>query len=247
MTIDKLQSAFAKLERANHHLKHLNEIIETDQRNKVFGIKFKHKTATNEIVMLALISAEPLIRYSLIAGEAIGQTRSALEHAIWGILPNPNRTSGFPVFRQIQDYEGRKGSMIENINPAVEAIIRSVQPFEKDYQKNPLYILHELWNIDKHRFLNTCVSYPQGVQLIYVYPNGAFKTKHIAVPNDIKDNDEFFREAHPGVGVKIDAEVAISSVRFYEGIVKGQAVTELLHQLIGFAKNIIDKLVITTK
>jgi hypothetical protein len=240
-----LRSAFAKIDRANNHLAQLEEKIKVDEQNKMYGITFRH-TESNELVISALIPTELFMQYAIIAGEIIGQARSALEHAVWSLLPNPiSGRSGFPVSRSIQHYKDNGLRLIEGINPEAENIIRGLQAVELDYQTNPLYILHELWNRDKHRLLNFCIAYPQGIQIMYVYPNGTFGGGHFSVPPDVNDGTELFRQPHPGLGVQVSAEVAISAVVFNDGLVADQPVTELLQRLVQFSKDTIDKLAAT--
>jgi hypothetical protein len=124
-----------------------------------------------------------------------------------------------------------------------ETIIRSLQPFGPDYSADPLYILQELWNTDKHRLLNTCVAYPQGMSLIYSFPDGHFDTsKFVTVPADVKDGTELFRERLPALGVEVMGEGAISLVVFDKGLVQGQPVDKLLTRLVEFSGDIIDRL-----
>jgi hypothetical protein len=77
---------------------------------------------------------------------------------IWQLIAHaghtpPNR-SGFPIFHDSKGYEARKQTMIKGIAGSA-ARIDALQPFHRGatFQADPLWMLQELNNIDKHRLL----------------------------------------------------------------------------------------------
>src|SRR5258708_26693795 len=100
MSSNPLESARAKIDRANHHLHQLKNEVQSDGNAKKYGVVFRHESqTTNELVMTALMPRDLFIHYSIAAGEIIGHARSGREHAIWEIVPAPLiRRTGFPVF-----------------------------------------------------------------------------------------------------------------------------------------------------
>lgn len=248
-----LESARAKVDRAKYHLRQLDDEIHSDGNAKKYGISFDHKTQTNELLIKALVPHGLFVHYSIVAGEVIGHARSALEHAVWEIVPVaiPGRT-GFPVFRletkadrvkpDDRCYDRHGIRMIHGINTRAEAVIKAAQPFGPNFQTNLLYVLNELWNTDKHRLLNFCIAYPRAIQLLFAYPNGTFRDRHIPMPDNVKDGTELFRESHPGTDVKVIAEVDISTIVFDGGTFDGKPVSELLLKLTQFSERIIDAL-----
>lgn len=46
-----------------------------------------------------------------------------------------------------------------------------------------------------------------------------------AVPSNVKDGTELFREPHPGAGVEVGAEVALGTVMFDGGLLDRQPVS----------------------
>lgn len=252
-----LESARAKLDRADHHFNQLDSELQLGSKQNAYGFRFIHETKTDELVLYALMPHHLFVRYSIIAGEIIHHARSALEHAVWEMATSasPGRR-GFPVFtaetkldaaaQNIDRYYDSDGvRMIDGMNPAAVTVIKGLQPFGPDYT-NPLYILNELWNRDKHRLLNTCVAYPWGMSLIYRFPNGKIDAgKVVPVPPDVKDGTELFRQHHPGRDVKVEGEGAISAIVFEDGLVKGKPVLELLNHLVQFTKHIVDDLAVT--
>jgi hypothetical protein len=248
-----LESAIAKIDRAKHHLSQLNAEIDAAREQKKHGISFVHQTQSNELVISAVVPHDLFLHFGIVAGEVIGQARSALEHAVWELIPAPvPGKTGFPIFtaktkadaiaQGIDRYYDREIlRMLPGIKVQASAIIEGLQPFGPDYTK-PLYVLNELWNTDKHRVLNFCIANIQGIQL-YSVPAELGFNKMINVPAGVKDGTELFRERYPGPDVQVGAEVAMSEIVFDGGLLDQKEVTEILLHLVEFAGTVIDDLV----
>jgi hypothetical protein len=256
MRTTPFESAKAKINRAKDHLSQLNEEIKADGAAKKYGISFHRESQTNELVIRALMPRDLSIRYSILVSEIVGHTRSALEHAVWQIVPAPKEgRTGFPVFRfktrsdtvrREDRYYDRDGlRMIQDINASAGAIIEAAQPFGPDYNSKPLYLLNELWNTDKHRFLNFCASYPDFIAINYMpLPLGSarFEQRFVKMPRQIKDGTELFRETDPGPEMDVVAEVAFSGIVFRSGPAPAYPVSDLLLTLVDFADGLVDDL-----
>lgn len=251
MQYKPLETATAKLDRAQHHLNQLDSDIRRDRNNKVYGISYDRDSKTGEWIIRALLPQAPFIHYSIVGGEIVGHARSALEHAVWDLVPSPApRKTGFPVFiaqtkadaaalGEKDYYEGKGLKMIDGMNPAAKTIIRGLQPFGPNYKADRLYILNELWNVDKHRLLNSCVHYLNAIQLMYTL-SGQSSDRCIAIPNDVEDGAELFRFS--GDAVNVQAEVDTSEIQFDGGLLDGQPFFELLSRLFNFSKDTVEKL-----
>jgi hypothetical protein len=250
-----LESARAKIDRANYHLSRLRDAIESDRKAKKYGIVIEHELQADEIIVKVVMPPDVFVHYSIIAGEIIGHARSALEHAVWEMVPAPivGRT-GFPVFtietkadklKPNDGYYDHHGiGKIEGINASAAAIIKAAQPFGPDYETNLLYILNKLWNRDKHQLLNFCAAYPVAIMMYNVRPLNTklLEQIRIAIPPKVKDGTELFRERHPGSDVQVHAEIASRGVIFDGGIVDTKPVLQLLLKLIQDSDRIIDSL-----
>jgi hypothetical protein len=124
VTSNPLESARAKLDRANYHLEQLKR--ELWEGKGAYGFRFLYERSGEEmdLVVYALIPRDLFVHFSIIAGEIISHARSALEHAVWEMVPVPKQgVTGFPVFRvesgvKNRDYNSRGVAMIDGINPA---------------------------------------------------------------------------------------------------------------------------------
>ena len=258
MGSNDFQGTRAKLDRAEQHLDELRAQLKIGWEKHLYGISTYDDLGSHETIVTLLKPKSIFSSYSVIAGEIVHQTRSALEHVIWQMLPNPNKSSGFPVFTlEHKDpanpkkgyYEGQGLKMIEDINPAAQTLIRSVQPFATgtDHRLN---LLHEMWNWDKHRLLNMMVIYPQAISPFYRYlsDNHISILPTIAVP-EIDDGAEIARVPHPHDfvpgKVQMEAEVGIA-IRFADaGPAVGESPEEFLANLLKLTRDIVGRLIKT--
>jgi len=118
--------------------------------------------------------------WPLLAGEAIQNLRSALDHLVYEAAEGKGKTQ-FPIFTKIDDYRKKGKPMIKTVPEEMWDSIESIQPFSfmpEHADQHPLAILHALSNLDKHRVLATVVSavthegvgIPEGVELNWKNP-----------------------------------------------------------------------------
>jgi hypothetical protein len=99
-----------------------------------------------------------------IVGDCLYDLRSALDHLAWQLVVanngTPTDSTAFPI---LDDRLGRKHGVrpLEisgDIDQRAFAIIESLQPYQRvdDPTADPLWLLNELTNIDKHRLLLVC-------------------------------------------------------------------------------------------
>ena len=103
----------------------------------------------------------------LIAGDFINNLRSCLDQLVWelatidGVGPKNPKLTAFPVV------ECKTGRVMKRFHqaldgvpgPAIEAI-NSLQPYHRGgaAKNHPLWVLNELWNLDKHRTITTATG-----------------------------------------------------------------------------------------
>lgn len=132
MAKTKLKSARAKIDRAKHHLEQLRLEMGSNPQSK--GVSLRNDLDARQHVFFYRKPTDLWFHYGVLAGEIIGQARTALEHAVWEMLPDPENQrhrAGFPVFRD-RDYYKRDGvPMIEGINDRAVTIIERSQLFNQ--------------------------------------------------------------------------------------------------------------------
>jgi hypothetical protein len=139
----------------------------TDERSKVwkeFGLEFLQREREEPI---------PL-RHAVLAGEIIHHLRSCFDHLAWQLSDETCRNTGkngnaieFPVFdvdtakdkEELRRYS-RKVKCITT-RPAALARIESLQPYKRVEPLNdPLWRIHDMDRIDKHRELTLVICTP---------------------------------------------------------------------------------------
>ena len=187
------------------------------------------------------------IRYGIIAGEVVGQVRSALEHAVWEMVPNPiEGKTGFPVVWEQRDYPKKRSLMIDGINSSAATAIERVQPFNDGGGSAPLYILNETWKRDKHRVLNIIGQTVAGFQRSYIFDDSTARHIPTTISRKLVDGAEVARIAFPDFyqppKVRMVAVVAFILEFWDAGPATGKSVDELLRRLVQFGQLLIETL-----
>ena len=163
---DRMTGQFShdlKLDRASHHLDSLNAKVrewrERETHRYVSHIDRKSGKQFVNIKFPEPVSAE----LRLIIGDCLHNLRSSLDNLVYdlalayiGIDPLPERLARgleFPVFgdRVMDSREHRR--KIGCLDPEAQAIIKGMQPYNRgdEFASDPLWKLHQLSNMDKHR------------------------------------------------------------------------------------------------
>jgi hypothetical protein len=98
--------------------------------------------------------------WPLLAGEAIQNLRSALDHLVYAASGGGERTQ-FPIYKSAEDFSARPKSVLKGVPEATVAAIERTQPYElaaQDPTAESLFVLRELSNADKHRVLATVTT-----------------------------------------------------------------------------------------
>lgn len=142
-----------KIERAKQHFRDLERVVIASRD------KHLHVLLPNEEPQPgATLTRLPVYPFEIlsIAGDVVHGLRSSLDHlayqlAIVGSGETPTRRVEFPIAKDRDTYEAEKARKVEGIRPeAVEAIDR-LSPYKGG--NDVLWRIHELDNIDKHRFV----------------------------------------------------------------------------------------------
>jgi hypothetical protein len=162
-----LGGCWAKIERANENIKNLEAEIAAFVRPDPYIVVGNVDHQKNECTFVANAKTIPL-RFSVLAGEIIHHLRSSLDHLMCALVLQRsnvvNSRHGFPICLNEKDFRAaRKTGKMEGISGAAEAIVERLQPYRNaDWRNtvsdNPLSILHQFNNTDKHRLLAVIVS-----------------------------------------------------------------------------------------
>jgi hypothetical protein len=158
----------AKLDRANDHIASLDIEIRAffDGDDYTIGSHFDRETEQH-VITARIRKQPPLTGWALIAGDALHNLRSSLDHLIYqlaiaGTCKDPPPDEGwleFPIFideHGDKGYDSKAPRKIQGVPAPAETVIEGVQPFSDPAA--PLWVLQTLDIIDKHRRLNLGVT-----------------------------------------------------------------------------------------
>lgn len=158
----RLEGLRIKTDRANQHIAELDAAIRLFLDSSPYEVSPNHNYQTREMEWY-LTKADPIPpSISAIAGDAIQNLRSALDHLAWQlVLANRGipkiRVTGFPITKSSQEHASAKcRRKIEGMRQAAIDAIDALKPY--DGGNETLWRLHCLNNIDKHRLLLPAVS-----------------------------------------------------------------------------------------
>jgi hypothetical protein len=155
MTSARLLGIQAKIERAKHHVHDLECRIKAFRETDPYRITCETDAQSGHRVFRVHIRSQLPADIPLIAGEAIHQLRSSLDHLAWQLVEAngevPTKRTYFPICQTAAIYKAKFQGMVKGISPAAISILDSLQPYRGRY--DGLGKLHELNIVDKHCLL----------------------------------------------------------------------------------------------
>ena len=165
-----LDGIFEKFERADEHIKNLNDEIAAFIEDNYQIVSKPDADPSTSII--SIVGPDPPLRFPVIVGEIVHQLRSSLDHVIWQlVLANgklPNRNHQFPICDSSEKFEkARKRRNIRGITPAAASLIEESQPYwqirrGQRLASSKLRILREVNDTDKHRLMMIVVAQTGG-------------------------------------------------------------------------------------
>ncbi|MGW1464062.1 hypothetical protein ACWCPT_06875 [Streptomyces sp. NPDC002308] len=131
---------------------HAGSPFETEANLSADRLKWEMRLRVN--------SLPPTQEWSLILGDLLYSLRSSLDACVWefahidGNIPAKPTQLQFPVVRDRKDWEKARATRLQTVPKEVIERIEMAQPFnrpEEEIDRDPLMILTELNNLDKHR------------------------------------------------------------------------------------------------
>jgi hypothetical protein len=111
------------------------------------------------------------VRLNTLIGEFLHDIRSSLDHLAWQLVLHnkgyPTADTTFPILKTAPPTNKHGQRTLPNIaggiSQTARAVIDSSQPYQfgPRYTTHPLWMLHQLWNIDKHRHVIARGGWPE--------------------------------------------------------------------------------------
>lgn len=170
-----LEGVLLKLNRAAEHAHALNHEIGQFLATNPYEVTDDFDPEARKHTYRVRERASPPSWLGVIVGDCVHNLRSALDQLIYqlalGRKDSPGRKTAFPVFIDAGTYRKQRRRIIGDLDPKAQQIVDDLQPGGDNPTFDPLYVLHELWNEDKHRLIplvassavSSEVSLPPGV------------------------------------------------------------------------------------
>jgi hypothetical protein len=243
-----------KFEWALQQLQALEHQIGVWRAQGGYGVIFEPQPNRAEHIM-RLKADEPPVALSLIIGDALHSLRSGLDHLAYALAqaesgPNlpPQIAKGieFPIFGDKPMNPGEEKKRIGPLNPQARAVILGLQPHQRGaaYVDDPLWHLHELARVDRHRLLHLTVAVlghiGVGGDNVHIE-----RMKFGRIGPDLKDGAELgicsVRPINPGLPMHMQV-TAGPEITFQDGIGAGQPVLSSFREIVRHDSNVLGPL-----
>ncbi len=207
----------------------------------------------------------PLLRWGTIIGDAINNLRSSLDQVIYSISYSRNptefrddRSTEFPIcdspdaFNRPRRRARPPHYEIRGIPPDAQAIVEGLQPYNRGKDKvstDPLWILREMSNIDKHRSIHvtTWSAYTIALDITHIAP-GTRVHSHWVRPPGVIENGAPIVEVDMSIPGPSETAMYMEkefwfTIAFDEGTpLAGQQVQEALYELAVYVEGVVSTL-----
>lgn len=227
-----MTSAQRKLERGVEHTQLLRREALAYQQVEAYKLRTEEEDRPPEhthYTCFAIEQLAPPTHWPELAGDAIQNLRSALEHATYAAASRRSRGRvQFPIFKDRCEFQVTGRPMIAGLKEPVRALIEQAQPcntYPDGPTVDPLWALRELSNLDKHRTLTTVAA---AVDMPYVGWDGVegddFEFTYVGYGQPLK-HDTKVVSFLAAKNVKVDPQL------MYEVTVEGRPLVQVLGQI----------------
>lgn len=245
-----LDSALAKFSWAQGYLQTLDAEITAFLERGPYPVTVKPDDKTGKrTIHVAIREKPPAQRWALMTGDIVHNLRSSLDHVVHD-LSNRIRGTAFPIFDNRDKYAALDGNgqpsqssglwKVRGLTQAHQALVESLQPYHAGDASHlePLWVLHDLDIVDKHRLLlvldeilegSSVIAYTFGADMPEVriehgtFEDGAQIGCYTVTPPDAEVNMDF--------GVAFDVTLDPSPL--------GYTLRDTLRMLVGATENVL--------
>lgn len=246
-------SSHLKFHRAQEHMSAFDVAAQWWVQRQPHRIAYEVDAEAGVKQVVVIADEQPPMRLSLIAGDAIQTLRAVLDHLVVELataeygssLPNEiEEDLAFPITTSRDKFRvARRRGRLECVPARAQAIIHRLQPYRRrdQWREDPLWALHELSNIDKHRRLPLLGSHLTEVNFERV--SGAVQRMEIGGGGPFKDKAVLAWWSPPEADVNVDLGPVFTQIAFGEGTpVAGRPVADALTEINAYVGRVADTL-----
>jgi hypothetical protein len=161
-----LEGAWLKVDRAGHHLATLDQAIAAWNQDgtQPYALRTTDIDRATGWAEIRLHESSPLpLGWGVIVGDAVHNLRSALDHLAWQVVSrdggDPTEQTMFPIVDDAAYWSKAARRRLPGASYESRSFFEELQPYQRSrdprmVKRQPLYVLRELSNIDKHRVVH---------------------------------------------------------------------------------------------
>ncbi len=238
-----------KIERAKEHVRDLEARIQAFFKSNPYRVIREDDPETGDSVFRVQTSVDVPIEWAAMVGDVIQNLRSSLDHLVWQlVLANggtPDRHTGFPIGEDANKYKAQLTGKVQGMSQTALDQIDALKPYAGG--NDPLWRLHDLNNVDKHRLLLAVGSAHRNIVIDFgkAFPDMRISAPLALRPADrlfpLKDGAEVYRILAAARGSEIDEDPKFTfEIAFGESqIADGEPLIPTLHQLVNLVDAIL--------
>jgi hypothetical protein len=241
-----------KIQRAKKHIHELEAEIAAFLKADPYRVVTEEEANTGDKVWRVRVRKQPPLRWAGIVGDAIHNLRSSLDLLVNQLVrangAEPSRKTAFPISRTAGDYEAEAPGVVAGVSDAAKRLLDELKPYKGG--NDPLWRLHRLDIVDKHRLLLAVGAAHRNIVLpspaVGGLPAGALGIAFAPADQQfpLEDGAEVFRVAGAARqegdehydDMKFTFEVALNE----PGVVEGEAVLHVLQGLADLVRGVLD-------
>ena len=223
-----------KVDRAKQHIHDLKVARERFLAEEPARFATKFDSQTGEELLYITHLRPPPAAFGLMAGDAIHNLRSALDHLAWQLVlangQTPGNQTAFPIFDDAARYQAGRNRYIQGMAQSAVDAIDATKPYKGG--NDALWVLHRLDIADKHHALLTTltslVSAEFHVNRSFLDPRFRFGAFSLPGIKGLIEGQVFFTrqpEVHKEVNLTFD--VSLSEA----GVIERKPLSPMLDQM----------------
>ena len=172
--LSPLERINLKITRAEQHLSDLRRALTGYLESQPYGAMYEYDPSYGSRVRGLRITEHPPPGFAAYVGDCLHNLRSALDYLAWELVlaagQTPNDRTEFPIFSEPLKYSKAASIRLTGVSPAPLATVEALQPYHngQSFADHPLWILHRLSILDKHRSLLLAGAWVEGADLFTV-------------------------------------------------------------------------------
>lgn len=258
--LDALQGCRLKQQRADQHIQMLQRDVPGffKQVNSYRMLTKQDPESGEDFLWLEPKERVPVKKWGIVLGDILHNLRSALDHLVWGLTLENGHTppanpiplasdwtkTQFPIYEfdpaRGKGWDTKPPKQLWGVRPRYASAIEQLQPFfgGKDIPSNPLWLLAQLSNIDKHRTIHLIGFYAHAVRVESTLEDGDIY--RVKGPRPGEHGAEIGRFPAGESDMDMDFEVEVDVVLGEGEPAQFRTLTDVLGQLYGYVNDIIN-------